>query len=283
MQTAVPSIERAAIADDGSLGPWETLGPELPAMGPMVVATDARVFFAGGIRSGGVSVASESTAIASDGSLGAIESGPAMNEGRFHGAAVLHEGFIYASGDLDSTGTSLATIERIAFDDEAGAQGSWVLEAEAMPEPRSHHGLAVHEGWLYVTGGLTRIENDFANDVSYATVLRSKLGADGSIGPFVVEGELPTDLAVHASFVHAGQLYVVGGLHTSPTTAFTGVLRRAEIADDGSLGPWTELSTALPIARGHCHQTPIVGGYLYSVAGTNTGGSQTQAFVARFE
>ena len=205
-----------------------------------------------------------------------------MNVPRFHGAAVLHDGWIYATGGIDADGTSSALVERLAFS-ESGPQGAWILEEQAMPEQRSHHGLAVSdEGRLYVTGGLTRIMNDFGNDTPYDTVLASDLQPDGSIGEWSVVGTLPFPLAVHASFVHAGQLYVATGLDMS-TEQFVGSIMRATLNEDGTLGSWETLSSALPITRGHCHQTPLVNGWLYSVAGTNNLGSQTNAFAAQFE
>ncbi|MEQ9318175.1 MAG: hypothetical protein RIF41_03410, partial [Polyangiaceae bacterium] len=64
---------------------------------------------------------------------------------------------------------------------------------------------------------------------------------------------------------------------------FVGTIMRAPLLEGGALGSWETLSSELPITRGHCHQTPLVNGWLYSVAGTNTLGSQTNAFMALFE
>jgi hypothetical protein len=281
MQSAVSSMERARINDDDSLGTWETLPSTLQAIGPIVASTDARVLIAGGVRTGGVSSATASAAILDDGTLGALEPAAAMNVPRFHAAAVLHDGWVYASGGLDASGTSSASVERMAFGD-AGPSGAWQLETAVMPEQRSHHGLALHDGALYVTGGLTRIDNQFNQDIAYDTVLRSVIADDGAIGPWAVVGVLPMALAVHASFAHAGQLYVAHGLDMG-TMQFTGVLWRAPIQPDGSIGAWEQLGATLPITRGHCHQLPLADGLLLSIAGTNELGSQTNAFWARFE
>jgi hypothetical protein len=67
------------------------------------------------------------------------------------------------------------------------------------------------------------------------------------------------------------------------TSQFRKSIERAPLAADGTLGAWETLPVRLPITRGHCHQTPIVDGFIYSVAGTNTGGSQVDAFFAKFE
>jgi hypothetical protein len=126
------------------------------------------------------------------------------------------------------------------------------------------------------------LNNQLGNDVPYDSVLRSEIHEDGSLGPWTVAGTLPMPLGVHASFVHAGQLYVVTGLDMA-SSQFLKIVQRAPLLDDGSVGSWETLASELPLPRGHCHQTPLVDGHLYSVAGTNNLGSQTQAFVAKFE
>jgi len=281
MTSPVTSIERSRVAEDGTLGPWEVLPGTLTAVGHMVASTDQRVFFAGGNRPGGISTKSDSAAIGDDGSLGPLEPGPEMSVPRFHGSAVLHDGWIYATGGIDAEGTSSAVVERLAVGDD-GPQGAWIVEDEALPEQLSHHSLAASDDALYITGGLTRLMNDFGNDTPYDFVLRSVIQPDGSLGPWTQVGTLPFPLAVHASLVHAGQLYVMHGLDMS-TQQFVGIVQRAPLLDDGTVGTWETLSSELPFPRGHCHQTPLVDGLLYSVAGTNNLGSQTNAFVALFE
>src|SRR5690606_18953919 len=164
-----------------------------------------------------------------DGSLGSIEAGPALHVARFHGAAVLHDGWIYATGGLDATGTSTAVVERVAVND-GGFEGEWIAEPVELPEPRSHHGLALHEGVLYLTGGLTRVENDFQNDVPYDTVLRATIESDGSVGAWSVAGTLPLPFVVHSSFVHVGHLYLVGGIDMN-TLQFLDTVWRAPLDD----------------------------------------------------
>lgn len=278
MTTAVTSVERAAIAADGSLSPWEKLPSSFAAAGPMVAGTEGRVFFAGGMRAGGNSPQSESAAILDDGAIGGMEPGPALHVPRFHGAAVIHDGWLYATGGIDATGTSTAVVERVAIS-ASGFTGDWIAEPEELPESRSHHGLAVHDGSLYLTGGLTRVDNMFNQDVPYDTVLRATIEPDGSLSAWSVAGAMPAPIAVHASFVHAGHLYVVGGLDQN-TLQFLDTIGRAPLDD---LNAWELVPSTLPLSRGHCHQTPLVDGVLYSVAGTNDAGSQTAAFFARFE
>lgn len=279
MTSAVETIERSKIAQDGSLGAWETLPTAANVSGAIVVASDETVVFAGGFRNNSPSTKSvDVIAIGDDGSLSDPVDGPSMADPRFHGAGVLVNGFIYASGGLDASGSSLTSIERASFD---GKQiGAWTSDTP-LPVDISHHGLATDGAALYVTGGLKRVENDFENDELYDHVLRARIADDGSLEPWESIGTLAVPLSVHASFIHAGQLYVVGGLDLD-TLTFVPNVRRAPVSAEGELGAWEELPE-LPRRRGHSHQTPIVDGFLYSVAGHLNGGSQTQSYFAKFE
>ncbi len=280
MTTQVRSIERSPIAADGSLGPWETITGDPNTSGPILATTDDTVIFAGGYR--GLAQATRTVdvyAIDDAGEMVGPTAGPLMIDTRFHGAGVLVNGWVYATGGVDVTGTSLQTVERAQLG--PGTLGAWVADTP-MLDRRSHHGLATDGKHLFATGGLERIENDFGNDTPRTDVLRTTVLEDGSLGPWESISTLPEPIAVHSSFVHAGQLYIVSGLHMD-SSHFTESVSRATIADDGSLGAWETLPVELPMARGHTHQTPMHQGILYSVAGHDHGMSQIEVFFARFE
>ncbi len=278
MMSTVQTIERTKVAEDGTLAPWETLPQTLAAVGPMVVSTDDFVVIAGGQRPISASAKVSVSTVADDGALAFVD-GPTMLHARFHGAAVLVDGRIYATGGLDAGGTSLASVETTTLD--GSTLGAW-QEATPLPAPTSHHGLATDGHALYVTGGIARENGDFANDVPYDTIYRAAIASDGALEPWTEIGKTPVAISVHASFVHAGHLYLMHGLD-SVESRFMKTVQRAPLAEDGTLGAWEELGVILPKTRGHCHQTPIVNGFLYSIGGTNSSGSQVEAYVARFE
>ncbi len=280
MMAAVYSIERSTVAPDGSLGAWETLPSGLGSVGPMVASTGTTVLVAGGVRSSGVSRKTNLFTIGDDGSLAGPTDGPDLLDARFHGAAVLVNGVVYATGGLDPTGTSLATTETATLSD-AGGVGAWTPGPD-LPLPTSHHGLAAWGDYLFVTGGLHRIDNDSPNDVNYDTVWRSKIEPGGGLSAWEEIGTLPTTLGVHASFAHAGQLYLMHGLELDGLS-FLKTVQRAPIGADGSIGAWETLTHEISVRRGHCHQTPILDGVLYSIGGASAAGSQTESFFARFE
>lgn len=280
MTADVDSIERSTIAADGSLGPWETLSTTSNVSGAVMAATDEVVIFAGGYRATTPSSrAVDIMTIAEDGTLSDPADGPFMADPRFHGAGVLVNGIVYATGGLNSEGSSLASVEHAALD--GTSLGEWAADT-ALPVEISHHGLATDGEALYVTGGLKRVENDFANDVTYDAVLRARIAEDGSLEAWEDVGTMPVPLAVHASFVFAGDLYVVGGLDGN-ATAFVRKIYKVKASAEGALGEWEQVDVALPRPRGHTHQMPIVNGVVYSIAGHQNGASQVNAFYARFE
>jgi len=286
MEEAVYSIERAAIGEDGSLSEWQAETEELAAVGPSVLVAGQQVLIVGGLRAGGISAKTSLLTIGDDGAV-SLAAGPAMHHERFHVAAVMHNGWGYAVGGAKEDATSQTSVERIRFD-EQGA-GEWIEDRE-LPAPRSHHGLAAYDNALYVTAGLNRFDGEpFPyEDENFKDVLRAEIGEDGALGEWMTVGQLPSELAVHASFAHAGFLYVVGGLEgPGHHGEFVGKVQRAAIAEDGTVGTFETLPSVLPIVRGHCHQVPLVGPVLYSVAGAAEEGvemkSQADAFFARLE
>ena len=281
MQTDVPSVERAKINDDGSLGAWQTLAAETNASGAVLGVAGNTVVLAGGYRGGGPSKKTEIGTIDANGDIAEFTTAESLVTARFHGAGAQSHGFLYAVGGLDGTGTSLATIERAPYGDD-GVLGAWTVLPTELPGQLSHQGVATDGASLYITGGLTRINNDFANDETHDAVYRSVVAEDGSLGEMTEQTTLPIKLSIHSSFVHAGNLYVVGGLDLD-ASKFLKTIYRAPIGETGDLGAWEEVSVELPKARGHSHQTPVVNGFLYSVAGHNNGTSQDEVYFAKFE
>lgn len=68
---------------------------------------------------------------------------------------------------------------------------------------------------------------------------------------------------------------------------FVSKVQRATIAEDGIVSAFETLPVELPRVRGHCHQVPMVGAAIYSIAGADLEGthliSQADAFYAIFE
>jgi hypothetical protein len=281
--TLLDDSEVAAIQADGSLGPWQP-GASMPevAAGAGVAVVGRTLIVTGGYRqsAAGTSTLSSETDVApilADGSIGEWAVGPALAETRFHAGTIAHGDSVYVVGGLTGDNTeNTARVERavVAAD---GSVGAWA-DVGALPEPRSHHGVAATDDALYVTGGLTGNPNDDPTD--FKDVLRAPIQGDGSLGPWATVGELPFTLGTHASFAHVGHLYVVAGIENDATN--TAAVRRAPIAADGTVGAWEDVAP-LPVAHAHAHQVPVFQGFAYAAGGAINHESTADVFIGRFE
>lgn len=112
-------------------------------------------------------------------------------------------------------------------------------------------------------------------------VVVAEIGGDGKLGPWLAAGALPTAISVSSAQLHQDSVYVVGGLEEG---GFTNKIRRATFLEDGTLSEFTTLDAKLPDARGHVHQTPMYGSFIYSVGGKNDDNESLGTIdVGRFE
>ena len=265
---------RAELRADGGLSAWSPATPlPAPRAGAGLVVDGAHVVLvAGKEKRGAESAATVFLAtIADDGAIGAWREGPALPEARFHLTASLARGRVFAIGGLRGTKSSAEVWSAPLGAD--GALGAWAL-ATPLPDTRSHHAACVVGDAVYVLGGLRGDPTDDDHVRDLDDVLRADVGADGALGPWRAAGTLPAAVATHACAVHAGALYVLGGLEGGVVAT----VRRATIAADGALGPWTTVAP-LPRARAHVHQAPVHGAFVYAISG-NGGEHRTIADVA---
>ncbi|HYJ80294.1 MAG TPA: hypothetical protein VEW03_11855 [Longimicrobiaceae bacterium] len=261
-------VLRSRLAADGTPGPWTEVA-QLPAplagasaavVGSRVVLTGGQVAADSGMR--GLRRVAETyvASIAADGSLGAWTPGPALPAPRFHHPSVHHGGWVYIPGGQGATAADADVFAaRVGAD---GAPGEW-QRMRPLPRARSHHAALVHDGHLYVVGGL---DGDPAGHAAlYTDVLRAPIAADGTLGEWRIVGRMPHAYATHSAFVHDGALWVLGGVEDN--LRFVATVWRAPLQPNGSVGAWQEVGPGLPVARGHVHQTPVIDGRVYSIGG----------------
>jgi hypothetical protein len=258
---ALADVQRAPIADDGTLGAWEAQTP-LPngIIAASVIVTHGEVILTAGYETTKTWISK----IGSDGSMGAWTAGPDQTGSYFHATGLSYGDFAYVIGGLDDTG-NLDQISRASIAKD-GTLGAWTKIGK-LPYVLSHHAAAVNGKTIYVLGGETM------DGVPRADVLRSTVADDGSLSTWITDTAMPIADETHAAFIHDGDLYFAGGIG-GPTDLSLATIARAQLPVDanGSLGAWvTDATSALPHARSHVHQMPIRGKYIYSVAGAPTG------------
>jgi N-acetylneuraminic acid mutarotase len=260
-------LQRSVIGADGLPGPW-TASTALPhplagasavAARGYVVLTGGQLAGPGGLRDLKRVPETYTAPIAADGSIGAWTPGPALPAPRFHHPSVYHEGWVYVVGGQGATEAEAGVFgARLGAD---GSLGPW-QQLRPLPEPRSHHAIVIDRGALYVIGGLAG--NPARQPVQHKSVLRATIARDGTLGEWQQVSELPHSYATHSAFVHGGGLWVVGGVEDNAT--FSARVWRAPLSRSGVVGAWSE-AQPLPVGRGHVHNTPVIGGRVYSVGG----------------
>jgi hypothetical protein len=266
-RTMNDEVQRSVIGADGLPGAWvattplprKLAGASAVAARGFVVLTGGQIAGEGGLR-GLTRVADTYTApIAADGSLGAWTPGPALPVARFHHPSVYHEGWVYVVGGQGPTEAEAGVFgARLSSD---GTLGPW-QQLRALPAPRSHHAVVVERGAVYVIGGLSG--NPARQPGQHKSVLRAAIARDGTLGEWQQVSEMPHSYATHSAFVHDGGLWVVGGVEDN--TTFSPRVWRAPLSRSGTVGAWSEVHS-LPFGRGHVHQTPVIGGRVYSIGG----------------
>jgi hypothetical protein len=277
----VIEIERAQIAEDGTLGPFAIVAtlPTWTAGGPVVVH-GSRVFLFSGLRQvAGRAQHTPAVDIADVSTNGSMtwSAGPQMAHARGHGGAVLVGDRIYVVGGLDDTFVNNANVQSAAVVDD----GLSAFRPEAdLPLPLSHFSLVAEGGRLLLTGGLS---GDSRTAPPRTEILTSRIGADGTLEAWTTDPQqLSVARSVHASVVIDGQLHLIGGL-AGVDTELAGV-EVANVIDgvgDFRIGPDG-------FARAHVHQAPQFGERIYLVGGVTFGAnavheSHAESFIGVLE
>ncbi|MFN3202736.1 MAG: hypothetical protein ACE366_30370 [Bradymonadia bacterium] len=151
------------------------------------------------------------------------------------GAAVAQaHGRTYILGGRDRAGMKREVYA--SRHDPSGALVGWDPMPD-LPQVSFHGSATATESHVYLTGGLDGRGNALPH------IYVGALDADGEIIEWRTQA-LPEDRSHHSSFVGDGYLYLVHGFAGNPfrnqTRYHQGILR-AQILEDGVLGPWAEV------------------------------------------
>jgi hypothetical protein len=163
---------------------------------------------------------------------------------------------VYVAGSLVDTRVESA---RIWAD---GTLGEFRI-AGRLSHTRFHPASVALGRHLYVIGGYRNDTSASSDDIDEATV-----NADGTLTPFNIlpSTRLADPRQLHRAEVIGSWLYLIGGAASSSTTLAT--IERAPIGDDGTLGAFERVSSALVYPR-EGHGSAVVGDFLYVFGGLN--------------
>ncbi|MBX3209135.1 MAG: hypothetical protein KF764_29145 [Labilithrix sp.] len=281
-ETLHDDVQRARIADDGSLGAFEQVG-KLPVAraGHCMVKSKDRLYLFGGVV-GSVRDGSSKTSVVLDldaeGKVVGSSAGPEMPEAVMHLTCDLVGDFVYVLGGRNQRSQSSKLSARTRLD-ASGALAPFEKQTPLSPD-RSHHASFVKDGHLYVLGGLTG--DPTATFEDRKDVVFAPIAADGALGAWSAAGSLPKSLSVSSAQLYKDAVYVFGGLEDG--ARFSAKIRRATFEQGGVLGPFATLEATLPDPRGHVHQTPMWKDFIYSVGGKDMTDRSLDAIdVGRFQ
>lgn len=181
---------------------------------------------------------------------------------------------LYVLGGLDETGMATTTVYRALLNSDgtipaAGSAGSWAAMT-ALPQPLSALGAVIFQNRIYVAGG-----ND-SSGTPVANIYTARInGADGTLGSWETESDLPMALAFHQLVEVAGTLYVLGGdsaaadpISNSQSASFQDAVYSAIHNPYGGLidPPWTAEANKLNQAR-EKFSAVAEGGYILVTGG----------------
>ena len=181
----------------------------------------------------------------------------------FGHTCVAYNGYIYVIGGAGDSGFS--TDVQYAKINSDGTFGNWKSTENFMTE-RASHTSVVHNGYLYILGGMyNNGSNQYLHDVQY-----TKINQDGSLGIWNSTQDFVTARMEPSSVVYHGYLYLLGGWINDVPAQFLNDVQYAKINSDGTLGNWNN-TTSFPTAR-YGHSSVVNNGYLYVLGGCDDSG-----------
>ena len=252
----------AALSEDGSVGSWVAARPLPEARaGHGVAVVKGRIVVVSGQAQGLLDTV-YSAAVQPDGTLGDWEPEPSLPEARFHSYVAATPEWLYVTGGVDANFDATDSIFRAAIG-AGGRLGAFTALAP-MPTPRSHHTAAVHDGFLYLAGGLTG--NPTTGSQNLADIWSAPIQPDGTLGAFSTAATLDDPAATLAQFELDGDWCLVGGL--DDRGRYLSTILKLPFLGGGKLGAASEVMPGLPVGRSHVHQTPLYHDHFYSIGGS---------------
>jgi hypothetical protein len=194
-----------------------------------------------------------------------------LPQARANFSLVAYNGFLYAFGGTDSSGTRQNTVymaklgangEPQLWHPTDGNSNNWVYwyQGSNLSSTRAYSSAVAYNNRMYLIGGLS-------TSSAVSTVEVADINPTGTLGAWTTSTALPTALYGHSAQVYNDRLYVLGG-----TASIGGALLNSvyyvKINSNGTLNNWiqtTSFSTGRKTGGGNF--SVVWGGYLYISGG----------------
>lgn len=254
------TVERAIIADDGSLGVFAQVtgvGLVTARAGHTGAVIGNSLYVLGGIGDPGALTSIEQATLYADGTIGAFTIVPGtLVTARSSPVSVMAGNFLYLLGGSGAGGTYLSSLERASINAGGDLSSFSIVPNIALTKPD------LVRTSLVVGSSLYTFELNAIN--------RADINEDGSLGPFapVIGTSLDPNYGDYSIAVVRDKMYLVGGSHSPASTiAVDNIVEEATINADYSLSPFTPVAGVfLNNARAGA-MSAIVGDILYVIGG----------------
>ena len=249
---------------DGAETGWSWQAAEaLPATraGHAVGVVGEQVFIAGGQRPGAFIDSVITSTVQADGSLTPWVQTTALPEARFHLAMATSGEQLIVTGGLDRD-TFAASDSVFTTQVLNGVPAPW--QSSNLPQTVSHHATFVAGSYVYVAGGLRGSPAD--NPTLLAEVWRAPVLAEGGIGAWEQQPDLPQTRTTQSAFVRGRCVYIAAGFIGGYN--YGDEVMAAPFDEEGNLGSWQTLPSRLPAGRSHMHHVALVSDHAYLLGGS---------------
>ena len=278
LDTNTSQVYSISVNTDGSLGSW-TQGPNLPyrhVLGDAVIIKD-KLHLLGGYEDTVITAGSIVTSIPGKENIADYTHFFDGTINKFDGTSI--SGNVILQGEVDTNFTMPGNGKpwqqqyqiNSAQSDEIGG---WMSGANLTEARGWTNSAVVTNKFVYLLGG--------GNGVSRGSIIqRASINADGTIGAWSGNGNIPAGLSDCASFVTKNRVYLVGGQTDTPSYANPTIVSTtyyAPINSDGTLGTWTA-GPALPGALSHTNVV-VTKNRVYAITGWTTGSPTNVIYTA---
>lgn len=203
-------------------------------------------------------------AIAADGTIGTFTLSPnILPANRAWGKLLASGGTLYYAGGQDSSGTAQSTVY-YSTPNASGVPQGWAAASNGLPTAETEVGASVWNDRLYVAGGVSN--NGFGNTYSSAVYMSPQLSSGGDITS-AWSSQTAFDVARSGEVIitYANNIYMLGGYNG---TVYMSDVQFAQIASDGTIGPWSFTSSLTQ--RVYQGDGFAANGYMYIFGGRYT-------------
>jgi hypothetical protein len=265
--TIYRDVQYAPILANGDIGTWVTSASQIPGTNYRfgIDAYNGYIYQSGGAGTS-QSTATSFAPIKANGDVGSWVTTAAMATGRYAQGFAAYNGYIYNYAGFNPTGAVALNDTFYSKIDSAGVPGSYTTSANTFTSTRRGMKSIAYNGYLYVMGG-------DAGAGPVATVYKSTLASDGTLGAFTSTTSMPASLTYFAATAYQGYMYVLGGCTSAYASCTTGTNNVATVysspinASNGTLGTWVT-QTSFTTSR-YGLATATYNGYIYVLGGVN--------------